>query len=166
VVGPLVPLWQAHTLFPQSLSLSKSPPSTCFPTVPGDSGYGWSHSCPHGGDSNPDFSEVWGVITTIEQAPLMPSKVKPLAPVNTFMFFPPSPPHPRDKVSLYSSGCPETHSVDQAGLELRNPPASASQVLGLKVCPTTARPTFMFLSDLKPGLLSSCLISETGTVLI
>ncbi|GAB1290607.1 Predicted gene 11032 [Apodemus speciosus] len=25
-----------------------------------------------------------------------------------------------------------THSVDQAGLELRNPPASASQVLGLK----------------------------------
>ncbi|GAB1296554.1 26S proteasome non-ATPase regulatory subunit 11 [Apodemus speciosus] len=29
-------------------------------------------------------------------------------------------------------GCPGTHSVDQAGLELRNPPASASQVLGLK----------------------------------
>ena len=26
--------------------------------------------------------------------------------------------------------CPSTHSVDQAGLELRNPPASASQVLG------------------------------------
>jgi hypothetical protein len=25
-------------------------------------------------------------------------------------------------------------TVDQAGLELRNPPASASQVLGLKVC--------------------------------
>ncbi|GAB1296545.1 ATPase family AAA domain-containing protein 5 [Apodemus speciosus] len=31
-------------------------------------------------------------------------------------------------VSLYSSGCPGTHSVDQAGLELRNPPASASQI--------------------------------------
>jgi hypothetical protein len=29
--------------------------------------------------------------------------------------------------------------VDQAGLELRNPPASASQVLGLKVCATTAQ---------------------------
>jgi hypothetical protein len=29
--------------------------------------------------------------------------------------------------------------VDQAGLELRNPPASASQVLELKVCATTAR---------------------------
>jgi hypothetical protein len=26
------------------------------------------------------------------------------------------------------------HSVDQAVLELRNPPASASQVLGLKAC--------------------------------
>jgi hypothetical protein len=43
----------------------------------------------------------------------------------------------RDRVSLCSSGCPGTHFVDQAGLELRNPPASASQVLGLKVCATT-----------------------------
>jgi hypothetical protein len=45
----------------------------------------------------------------------------------------------RDRVSLYSPGCPGTHSVDQAGLELRNLPASASQVLGLKVCATTAQ---------------------------
>jgi hypothetical protein len=44
-----------------------------------------------------------------------------------------------DRVSLCCSGCPGTHSVDQAGLELRNSPASASQVLGLKVCTTTAR---------------------------
>jgi hypothetical protein len=36
----------------------------------------------------------------------------------------------------YSPGCPGTHSVDQAGLELRNQPVSASQVLGLKVCAT------------------------------
>jgi hypothetical protein len=35
-----------------------------------------------------------------------------------------------DRVSLYSSGCPGTHFVDQAGLELRNLPASASRVLG------------------------------------
>jgi hypothetical protein len=42
----------------------------------------------------------------------------------------------QDRVSLYSPGCPGTHSVDQAGLELRNLPASASQVLGLKVCAT------------------------------
>jgi hypothetical protein len=44
----------------------------------------------------------------------------------------------RDRVSLCSPGCPGTRSVDQAALELRNPPASASQVLGLKVCATTA----------------------------
>jgi hypothetical protein len=43
----------------------------------------------------------------------------------------------RDRVSLYSPDCPGTHSVDQAGLELRNLPASASQVLGLKACATT-----------------------------
>jgi hypothetical protein len=42
-----------------------------------------------------------------------------------------------DRVSLCSSGCPGTHFVDQAGLKLRNPPASTSQVLGLKVCATT-----------------------------
>jgi hypothetical protein len=46
----------------------------------------------------------------------------------------------RDRVSLCSPGCPGTHCVDQAGLELRNPPASASRVLGLKACATTARP--------------------------
>jgi hypothetical protein len=43
----------------------------------------------------------------------------------------------RDRVSLYSPGCPGTHFVDQAGLELRNLPASASRVLGLKACATT-----------------------------
>jgi hypothetical protein len=37
-----------------------------------------------------------------------------------------------------------THSVDQAGLELRNPPASASQVLGLKACAITARLSINF----------------------
>jgi hypothetical protein len=44
----------------------------------------------------------------------------------------------RDRVSLCSPGCPGTHFVDQAGLELRNLPASASQELGLKACTTTA----------------------------
>jgi hypothetical protein len=42
-------------------------------------------------------------------------------------------------VSLYSPGCPGTPFVDQVGLELRNPSASASQMLGLKVCATTAQ---------------------------
>jgi hypothetical protein len=46
-----------------------------------------------------------------------------------FFFFP-------DRVSLCSPGCPGTHSVDQAGLKLRNLPASASRVLGLKACTT------------------------------
>jgi hypothetical protein len=45
----------------------------------------------------------------------------------------------QDRVSLYSPGCPGTHFVDQAGLELRNPPVSASQVLVLKACATTAQ---------------------------
>ena len=36
-----------------------------------------------------------------------------------------------DSVSLHSPGCPGTHSVDQAGLALRNPPASASQSAGI-----------------------------------
>jgi hypothetical protein len=43
----------------------------------------------------------------------------------------------RDRVSCVISGCPGTYSVDQAGLKLRNPPASASPVLGLKACATT-----------------------------
>jgi hypothetical protein len=55
-----------------------------------------------------------------------------------FLFFP-------DRVSLYSPGCPGTHFVDQAGLKLRNPPASASRVLGLKVCTTTARLLWVFV---------------------
>ena len=42
----------------------------------------------------------------------------------------------RDRISLYST---ETHSVDHAGLKLRNLPAPASQVLGLKACATTAQ---------------------------
>ena len=52
----------------------------------------------------------------------------------------------RDRVSLCSPGCPGTHFVDQAGLEFRNPPASASQVLGLKACATTAWLHFQILN--------------------
>jgi hypothetical protein len=42
----------------------------------------------------------------------------------------------QDRVSLCSSGCPGSHFVDQAGLELRNPTTSASRELGLKACLT------------------------------
>jgi hypothetical protein len=51
----------------------------------------------------------------------------------------------QDRVSLCSPGCPGTQSIDQAGLELRNLPASASQVLRLKACATTTRLLFYFL---------------------
>jgi hypothetical protein len=50
----------------------------------------------------------------------------------------------RDRVSLCIPGCPGTHSVDQAGLELRNPPAPASRVLGLKACTTTPGKKLIF----------------------
>jgi hypothetical protein len=50
----------------------------------------------------------------------------------------------RDRVSLCSLGCPGAHSVDQTGLELRNPPASASRMLGLKVCATMPGLKFIF----------------------
>jgi hypothetical protein len=43
-------------------------------------------------------------------------------------------------VSRQGPGCPGTHFVDQAGLELRNPPASDFQVLGSKACTITPGP--------------------------
>ena len=57
----------------------------------------------------------------------------------------------RDRVSLYSPGCPGTHFVDKAGLELRNPPASTSQVLGLKACATNTQfvRCFLDMNDIK-----------------
>jgi hypothetical protein len=63
----------------------------------------------------------------------------------------------QDRVSLSSPGCPGTHSVDQAGLELRNLPASASQVLGLKACATTAQ-LVTFLIEL--GVVVSFLYND------
>ena len=45
----------------------------------------------------------------------------------------------RDRVSLCIPGYPGTHSVDQAAFELKNPFASASQVLGLKKYATTVK---------------------------
>jgi hypothetical protein len=38
-------------------------------------------------------------------------------------------------VCKYKYKC-RTHSVDQAGLDLRDPPASTSRVLGIKACTT------------------------------
>jgi hypothetical protein len=47
---------------------------------------------------------------------------------------------------FFETRFPGTHSVDQAGLELRNLPASASRVLGLQACGNTA----------PPGCIPSC----------
>jgi hypothetical protein len=61
-------------------------------------------------------------------------------PLTYFLFFYLPMIKPRALPQSYSlPNYPGTHSVDQAGLKLRNPPASASHVLGLKVCATTAR---------------------------
>jgi hypothetical protein len=52
-----------------------------------------------------------------------------------------------DRFLFFSPGCPGTHSVDQAGLEPRNLPASASRALGLKACATTPGMTVIFLKS-------------------
>jgi hypothetical protein len=65
----------------------------------------------------------------------------------------------QDRVFLCNPGCPGTHSVDEPGLELRNPPASVSQVIGLKVSTTTAWQHLPLISDsqhnFKPVFVSS-----------
>jgi hypothetical protein len=67
----------------------------------------------------------------------------------------------QDRVSLYNPGRPGTHSVDQAGLELRNPPASASasQVLGLKACANTVQKVLVVLII---GILHMCVCMHHG----
>ncbi|EDL29934.1 mCG148039 [Mus musculus] len=69
--------------------------------------------------------------------------------INTIKCCSPTHHHTRDRVSLCSPGCPGTHFVDQAGLELRNPPASDSQVLGLKTCATTTWQNAAFFMSAK-----------------
>ena len=61
----------------------------------------------------------------------------------------------QDRTSLCSSGCPGTHSVDQDGLELRDPPISASWVLGWKVCTTTTCSFFKKSTTLPPVSLKA-----------
>jgi hypothetical protein len=53
----------------------------------------------------------------------------------------------QDRISLCIPGYPGTHFVDQAGLELRNLPASAFRVLGLKACATTPGFCFVFYQN-------------------
>jgi hypothetical protein len=70
------------------------------------------------------------------------------------------------RVSLCNLSCPETYSVDQATLQFRDQPASASQVLGLQACVTTTRwhvlPPPGIPRSFKSihSLSSSCLVSK------
>ena len=73
-------------------------------------------------------------------------------PVISFFFL--------NRVSLYSHGCPGTHSVDQAGLKLEGPPASASQVLGSKMWATM--PNWQCFKEVKPTALP--MLSKRSTV--
>jgi hypothetical protein len=63
---------------------------------------------------------------------------EPSLQTNSLFFF------PRGRVSLCSPDCFRTHFVDQAVLKLQDPPASASQVLGLKAS-TTITIFFIFM---------------------
>jgi hypothetical protein len=63
-----------------------------------------------------------------------------------------------DRVSLCSPGCPGAHSVDQAGFKLRDPPASATWVLGLKACAFTPGFHYSILKN-KTSLFILCLPS-------
>jgi hypothetical protein len=62
----------------------------------------------------------------------------------------------QDRVSL-----PWLSFVDQAGLELRNPPASASRVLGLNACATTPGSKLCSLCD-TPKMPSPLQRSQQG----
>ena len=73
----------------------------------------------------------------------------------------------QDRVSLCSHGCPGTHSVDQAGFKLRNPPASASWVLELKACTTTPGVDYIFFSRdrvslYNPGCPGAHFVDQAG----
>ena len=58
-----------------------------------------------------------------------------------FLFF-------QDRVSLRSPGCPGSHSVDQDGLELRNPLASASQSAGITGVRHHCLAMFLLISEI------------------
>lgn len=59
------------------------------------------------------------------------------------------------RVSLCSSGCSRTYSVEQTGLEPRGQSVSASQVLGLKACFITAWLCAIFKAGINSFIHSS-----------
>jgi hypothetical protein len=74
----------------------------------------------------------------------------------------------QDRVSLYIPSCPGAHFVDQAGLVLRNLPASASRVLGLKACATMPIESVVFVLFVCLGVfvvLVVCLFLKSNNIL-
>ena len=78
----------------------------------------------------------------------------------------------RDRISLCSPGCPGTHSLDQVGLELRNPPASASQSTIIKGVHHSCLPLMLIINSIvdfvsrcfgfqmKPGFCREALVGS------
>jgi hypothetical protein len=125
---PFSPQFARCSFFPRVVPSSYSPSAQCF-------------YCGHTSPSLPSSQPLPSLLILSANAVIsfqaIPSSQLNLCFVFVFVF--------RDRVSLCSPGCPGTHFVDQAGLELRNPPASASRVLGLKACATTPGPQLNFI---------------------
>jgi hypothetical protein len=67
----------------------------------------------------------------------------------------------RHRFLYFGIGCPGTHSVVQAGLRLRDPPASAAPVLRLKMCAANA-----WLSEFFSSKVSVChKITQNGRII-
>lgn len=79
-----------------------------------------------------------------------------------FNILPPAPPN-RDFLCK-SPGYPRSHSVGHDDLELRGLPASASQLLGLKVCNTQSFPTNLLCKDINPGTWGHDLVRKAPAV--
>jgi hypothetical protein len=65
---------------------------------------------------------------------------------------------------LCSPGCPRTSYIQQAGLELRDPPAFATGVLISKANASTARPKAQFLTSRSDGKEQILTLDETGSM--
>ena len=82
-----------------------------------------------------------------------------------------TPPNRRQDLVFVQPGCPGTSSVEQTGLKLRDPPASAAQVLGLKACATMPSLKLIswsgrLLEFCKVHLLTSNLFEFTSLLII
>lgn len=76
----------------------------------------------------------------------------------------------KTRVSLCSPACLDVYSVDQNGLDIREPPATVSQELGLEMSTSTAWPSVFTVLEIKLGPLfmlgkHSCHLSHIPSLL-